>query len=743
MECEAVEKKLTLDVLRKLPKAELHLHLDGSARIQTLIDLAKEQEVELPSFTKEGLGKLIYVDETCQSLVEYLRGFDITLKVLQKPYAITRVMYEVCEDAVADGVRYLEVRFSPILHIQQGMSLSQVMEAICEGKTLAEYRLPICANIIVCGMRHLDPSDSKKLAEIAWRYKDKGVVGFDLAGPENGFRSKAHKEAFDIIHKNHINCTLHAGEAAGPESIQDSIRWCGAHRIGHGVALKDDDDLLNFVVDHRIPIETCITSNLHTKAIKSLKDHPMRKFFDSHVPVVPCTDNKTVSNITLSEEYLKYCEVCDFTVEEVVRMIDYGFNAAFIGQSQKQRLRAEVLSDCVKILSEEGYDVSKITNKKVYWDRLGVDFSAITGGNQKQEYWGHHKNPAITLDMVKSLPKADLHCRIDGSVSISHLWDELTKASIDLEKSFGLKCNCVEELKNILYSGPKTEEKHRAKKIFNSVLQTKEQLERAVVNILDGCIEDNVKYVELMIRPRAHIKQGLSEEEVLKTVIDIIGQNQNKNYPKVGLAVYASVAYDSPTVFDNTANLAIKYKNNGVCGFGVLGSRELKESEFEFFQYSFDNLKRANMNVVIFSGHTNNIQCALQGAGANRISGAFQVHQNPSLMDYMGNHGIAVELGLTDMFRIFTSDTETFTGNPIRLFLDNHMPVTICSFKGSTSPKGRSEVLYDVISECNLSPSEYLNLITNGFKYNFQSFNVREKMVQESWKEATNLLKDN
>jgi adenosine deaminase len=201
---------IPLDVLRKLPKAELHCHLDGSVRPQTIIDLAKEQGVALPTFDVNELRKLICVPLDCPSLEEYLRGFDITLLVLQKQYAIVRVFYEMCEDAVRDGVTYLEVRFSPILHTRHGMALSTVMEAVIEAQAAAELRLPIVVRIIVCGMRQMPSQVSLQLAQIAWRFKP-GVVGFDLAGPELGFSSKQHREAYELIRSKNLNCTLHAG----------------------------------------------------------------------------------------------------------------------------------------------------------------------------------------------------------------------------------------------------------------------------------------------------------------------------------------------------------------------------------------------------------------------------------------------------------------------------------------------------------------------------------------------------
>eukprot|EP01126_Amoeba_proteus_P025416 TRINITY_DN2537_c0_g1_i10.p1 TRINITY_DN2537_c0_g1~~TRINITY_DN2537_c0_g1_i10.p1 ORF type:complete len:454 (-),score=79.61 TRINITY_DN2537_c0_g1_i10:1153-2514(-) len=369
--------RLPLSLIKVLPKAELHLHLDGAVRTETILQLAEEQNIALPKTTVDELEKLVTVDMNCPSLVEYLRCFDITCLVLQKAYALTRVVYEIAEDCVADGIRYVEIRFAPILHTKEGLSLSAVMEAVYEGKCMAEYSLSIKVNFIVCGLRHLPTSVTKSLAEVAWRFSDRGVVAFDLAGPEKGFSSKHHKEAFDLLRQKSVNITLHSGEAAGWESVQDSIQWCGAHRLGHGVTLNQNPRLVQLVADRGIAVEACITSNLQTKAILKVTDHPFRKYFDSGIIVVPCTDNPKVSRITLSSEYVLLQENFDLSVEEIVRLIDYGFSASFLSYSEKRRLRAEVLKTCFLTLQNKGFTVAGIINQTSYYDLIGVDLKSV------------------------------------------------------------------------------------------------------------------------------------------------------------------------------------------------------------------------------------------------------------------------------------------------------------------------------------------------------------------------------
>jgi adenosine deaminase len=356
----------------------------------------------------------------CESLEEYLQGFEITNRVLQKTYALTRVMYELAEDCYSDGVRYVEVRFSPILHTRDGMELSQAMSAVCDGLAMAQHRFSMTVRIIVCGMRHMDPSVSCKLAEIAWRYKHKGVVAFDLAGPESGFTSVRHAAAFKLVRAQCLNCTLHAGEGDDWTSVQDALRECGAHRIGHGVRMWENKRLAEFIIDRRVPLEVCITSNVQTKAVASLKDHPIRRFFYAGVIVVPCTDNRTVSSVTLTSEYDLLQRTFGFNLTEIVKMIDYGFRAAFLEVTRQRRLRAEALHTIAQLVVGAGLEMDPVTHAFPFHRFGGVYFDEIG-----QPYWGKHKNPPLTAEIIQLLPKGDLHCRLNGSVSVATVWDEV------------------------------------------------------------------------------------------------------------------------------------------------------------------------------------------------------------------------------------------------------------------------------------------------------------------------------
>lgn len=336
---------LTLQDILRLPKTDLHVHLDGSLRLETILDLAQAQGVRLPAEDPDGLRPFVQVGDNCKSLVEYLRAFDVTLSVMQTYDSLVRTAFELAEDAASENVRYMEVRYSPILHQQKGLTLHAIVQAVIEGLARAEKAFGIRTGVILCGMRHISPEISLKLADLTVAFKNKGVVGFDLAGAEEDFPAKKHKEAFGRVLANNINCTLHAGEAYGPESIHQAIHQCGAHRIGHGVRLIEDGDLLNYVNDHRIPLECCPSSNVQTKAVRRMADHPLRLFFDLGLRVTVNTDNRLVTGTTVSRELLVIHEQLGFNLEEIKEIVLMGFKSAFLPYAIKRAVLADVVSE--------------------------------------------------------------------------------------------------------------------------------------------------------------------------------------------------------------------------------------------------------------------------------------------------------------------------------------------------------------------------------------------------------------
>lgn len=339
------EIKLTREFVKSLPKAELHCHLDGSMRVETIIDIAKKEKIKLPTDDINKLRKILEVGIECKSLEDYLRPFDITAEVLQSEEALTRATYELAEDAAEENVRYIEIRFAPLWHLKRGLSFVQVIEAVLAGARNAEKDFYIIVRIIICGIRHTSPEDTLKVAELAIAFKNKGVVAFDLAGAEKDFPAKKHREAFYLIINNNINTTVHAGEGYGTESIEQAIHYISANRIGHGTRLRENGDLMNYVNDHRIPLEMCITSNIQTKAVQSLENHPLKFYFDLGLRVTLNTDNRLISNANLTDEYMLAIEKLGFNADNIKYLILNGFKSAFLPFNEKIKLIKKITAE--------------------------------------------------------------------------------------------------------------------------------------------------------------------------------------------------------------------------------------------------------------------------------------------------------------------------------------------------------------------------------------------------------------
>jgi adenosine deaminase len=337
---------LPLSVFEKLPKTDLHVHLDGSLRLESLIDLAERQGVTLPADTSEGLRKAMHCGENTGSLARYLEAFDITLSVLQTEDSLYRVAYELAQDAAAENVRYMEVRYSPMLHLKRGLSVVAVVEAVLAGLRRGYEDHGIESNVIICGIRNISPESSLEMARLAVAYKNRGVVAFDLAGAEYDHPAKHHRDAFQLIRNNNIDCTIHAGEAFGPESISQALHVCGAHRIGHGCRLREDGDLLHYITDHRIPLEVCPSSNVQTGAVESLERHPLRLYHDLGVRVTVNTDNRLITDTTVSKELWLCHTKMGLDAKGIARLILNGFKSAFlpfhIKQTYLRRIAAEI-----------------------------------------------------------------------------------------------------------------------------------------------------------------------------------------------------------------------------------------------------------------------------------------------------------------------------------------------------------------------------------------------------------------
>ena len=354
---------IPLETLRAAPKVLLHDHLDGGLRPATIVELARDQKYTgVPTTDPAELARWFHASAASGSLALYLRGFAHTIGVMQTGEAIERVAFECGEDLARDGVVYAESRYAPIFSTQRGLTLQQVVDAVSLGFQRAEGRYGITLRQIVCAMR--DRTDSLEMARLAVANRDRGVVGFDIAGEEAGYPAEKHLEAFTFCHRENFSITIHAGEAFGPPSIWQAIQICGAHRIGHGVRLIEDltiekagggalgvgapgrvatrvanvtklGPLATYIRDKRIPLELCPSSNVDTGAAPSLDAHPIRYFLAQRFRVTVNTDNRLMSDITLSEEFRRLSEVVPMTLADVEKLSINAMKSAFVGYDER------------------------------------------------------------------------------------------------------------------------------------------------------------------------------------------------------------------------------------------------------------------------------------------------------------------------------------------------------------------------------------------------------------------------
>jgi adenosine deaminase len=314
--------------LEHLPKPELHVHLDGSLRPATLLELGLSRGIPLPSHDVDELRSAVVADDA-RSLTDYLRAFDLTVSVMQDAEALERIAFELAEDQATEHIRYFEVRFCPTLNTQRGLAPEQVLEAVSKGLRRGQTAFGVRSSIIVCALRHLPSSASHELAELAVGFREHGVCGFDLAGPEAGHPVRDHAGAFALAHRSGLPITIHAGEAAGPESIREAMDVGHAVRIGHGTRLWEDPELMARARDGGVALEICLTSNVQTGAVSAYEAHPLRRYFDFGVDVTLCTDNRLVSGVTLTDEYRRARELLSFSWDELVQLARNGFSHAF------------------------------------------------------------------------------------------------------------------------------------------------------------------------------------------------------------------------------------------------------------------------------------------------------------------------------------------------------------------------------------------------------------------------------
>ncbi len=335
--------RLTKDVLRRWPKAELHVHLDGALRPATMLDLARAQGIRLPADTPSALAQAMLVRDA-KSLEEYLQKYEITLSVLQTAAALERVAYEFVVDVAAEHVRYVEVRYSPLLH-RPALTLAEAIEAPLRGIRRGEAETGTKVGLIVCGIRTRPPAESLELARAATDYRGAGVIAFDLAGAERGHPARDHRTAFEYAAAHGLACTCHAGEGDGPDSIRQALHDCGAVRVGHGTRLGEDPSLLDEVVERRIPLEMCLSSNVHTHAVATVAEHPFKGYLQRGVVVTLNTDGRLTDGITLTDEYYLAHAALGLSPDELARVVLNACESAFLPEYEKVALVSRVQSE--------------------------------------------------------------------------------------------------------------------------------------------------------------------------------------------------------------------------------------------------------------------------------------------------------------------------------------------------------------------------------------------------------------
>ena len=340
-----------VEIVRRMPKAELHCHLDGSLRPATMLEFASQRGISMPMSDPRALGEWMRVDDA-RNLEDYLARFEVTLSVMQAAAELERVAHELVLDAALDGIRYIEVRFCPVLSTREGLTGDQVMDAVLAGLTRGQKSTGTVARLIVCALRSFPWPHAMEMAELAVAYKGRGVVAFDLAGGELGNPASAHEAAFDFARRHDLAITVHAGEGDGPASIREALHRCGANRIGHGTRLFEDASLEAYVIDRRIPLEVCPTSNVQTRVAASFAEHPLKRYVELGAVVTLNTDNVLMSGVTLTDEYIRCATHLGYDLPQLGELAMAAFDAAFLPYAERRLLRQGAAAEIARLVAD-------------------------------------------------------------------------------------------------------------------------------------------------------------------------------------------------------------------------------------------------------------------------------------------------------------------------------------------------------------------------------------------------------
>lgn len=344
-------------LLSELPKVDLHVHLDGSVQPTTLLKLAEDRGISLPSENAFELIPYVQVEENCTSLTEYLMKFDFVLPFLQTKQSLEQVAYEVVGQAAEHQIKYIEVRFAPQLHRRNGLSTADTIHHVIQGLRQGESQFGVKARVIAICMRNHTVAMNIDVVEAASLFLGHGLVAVDLAGDETKFPAGLFREVFAVARKLQIPVTIHAGEAAGCENIKEAITHLGARRIGHGVRLRENSELMDIIREQKIPLELCPTSNIQTKAVYDWSSYPIRDYFDQGIVLTINTDNPGVSGTNLTKEYQIIAEKFGFTIKEITKLIMNGVEASFLEDDEKAMLRRDFEKILIKLGVYDSIDI--------------------------------------------------------------------------------------------------------------------------------------------------------------------------------------------------------------------------------------------------------------------------------------------------------------------------------------------------------------------------------------------------
>lgn len=323
----------------KLPKIELHCHLDGSVRPSTIIELANMKNIDIPSKNIDEIKNMMVAPKDCKSLDEYLKRFELPGLIMQDEDSLERIAFELMEDASKENIVYIEIRFAPLLHINKGLNTKQVIESVLKGIKRAESIYDIKGNLILSCMRTMSVESSYDVIEAGKEYLNNGVVAVDLCSSENEQFCEKFEKSISLARSYGYRVTIHAGETGIGENVYDAITLLKAERIGHGVFIKDCEKAYNLVKENNVTLEMCPTSNLQTKAIKNIENYPLNNFHKDGIKVSLNTDNRTVSDIDLTNEYNIIFNNFEMSEDDYKTIYLNSVEASFADENTKNKLR--------------------------------------------------------------------------------------------------------------------------------------------------------------------------------------------------------------------------------------------------------------------------------------------------------------------------------------------------------------------------------------------------------------------